>query len=446
MAAPVTSRGYQRYLLLILLVVQAFNGFDGIALGLVLQSIKVDLALTDTQLGFLGGIAFTLCYAVMGIPIARWADRGDRILIISLTAAVWSVLVAACGLATNFAQLMLIRIGVGIGEAGCVPPAHSLIADYFVRAVRPRAMSIYTMGANVSLIVGYFAAGWLNQLYGWRATFMLLGLPGLVPAALVWLTLREPRRAALRQTASKPRGAAVRVVPSVQRDSVMQVLAILWGNRTFRQLLLCFTVFYFFGYGIQQWQPAFFFRSFHLQSGAIGMWFAGTFGVGGLVGTYVGGAVASRYAANNERRQFRAMALIFIVFGFTSACAYLAPNPYWSLGLLALGVVGAAMIGGPLFSAVQTLVHPDMRAMAIAVIYMCANLVGMGLGPMAVGALSDALHPYVGEESLRYSLVAMCPGYLWVSWHLWRASRTVTADLAKVEPANAAPITAGALA
>src|SRR5688500_3715382 len=180
-----TESRYKQYLLAVLLVVLASNYVDRLALGLLLQDIKVDLSLSDTQLGLLSGIAFALFYSVMGIPIARWADCGNRVTIITLTTALWSAAVALCGLAGSFGQLMLIRIGVAVGEAGCIPPAHSLIADYFTRAERPRAVSIYMLGASFAVVIGYFGAGWLNEFYGWRVTFMLLGLPGLVLAALV---------------------------------------------------------------------------------------------------------------------------------------------------------------------------------------------------------------------------------------------------------------------
>src|SRR5580704_16172504 len=168
---------YKKYLLGVLLVILAFNSVDGLALGLVLQDIKVDLSLTDSQLGLLSGIAFALFYSVMGIPIARWADRGNRVTIISLTAAVWSVMVALCGMAASFTQLLLIRVGVAIGEAGCIPPAHSLIADYFGRAERPKAVAIYMLAGSLTTLIGYFVAGWLSEFYGWRAMFILLGLP-----------------------------------------------------------------------------------------------------------------------------------------------------------------------------------------------------------------------------------------------------------------------------
>src|SRR5688500_14082055 len=232
-----TESRYKQYLLAVLLVVLASNYVDRLALGLLLQDIKVDLSLSDTQLGLLSGIAFALFYSVMGIPIARWADRGNRVTIIMLTTALWSGAVALCGLAASFTQLLLIRVLVAIGEAGCTPPAHSLIADHFSRAERPRAVARYMLGAPLSLLIGYLLAGWLNQLYGWRVTFMLLGLPGLGLAALAWLTLKERRASTRRESqiaVSSPHGPGVK-----------EVCVTLWSNVTFRHLLLCFSIMSF---------------------------------------------------------------------------------------------------------------------------------------------------------------------------------------------------------
>lgn len=431
------DRSYKHYLLTVLLVILASNYVDRLALGLLLQDIKVDLDLTDTQLGFLSGIAFTLFYSVMGIPIARWADRGNRVAIITFTTALWSAAVALCGVAGNFVQLLLIRIGVAVGEAGCIPPAHSLIADYFTRAERPRAVAIYMLGGQLS-VVGYLWGGWLNELYGWRVTFMLLGLPGLGLAALAWFTLREPRlgkstvgAASVIAPISLSQPGTAALASEVPR--LKDVCVTLWANTTFRNLLFCFSVISFFGYGIMQWQPAFFIRSHGLQTGELGTWLAVIYGSCGLLGVYLGGELASRYAAHNERLQLKAMAVGYSSFGVISAFVYLAPHHHLAFGLLGLATVGATMAIGPLLATIQTLVPPRMRAMSIALIYLFANLIGMGMGPLAVGALSDALRPWAGEESLRYALLALSPGYLWGGWHLWRASRTVTRDLEAVQ-------------
>jgi MFS family permease len=438
---------YKNYLLTVLAAILAFNYVDRTILGLALQNIKVDLSLSDTQLGFLTGIAFAFFYAVMGIPIARWADRGNRVTIISLTTALWSVAVTLCGVAGNFTQLLLIRVGVAVGEAGCIPPAHSLIPDYFTRAERPRAVARYLLGGPLSSIVGFFCAGWLNELYGWRATFMLLGLPGLALAALARFTLREPRHGILTKeaaSADRPQEADGTVstpcMPGPEnaafppdRPNLKEVCVSLWDNRTFRNVLFCLSVCAFFNAGIVQWLPVFFIRSYGLKTGELGTWFAVIYGLGGLLGIYCGGELASRRAANNERLQLKAIAIAYSILGALNVIVYLSTNRYLAFACLALAGVGGAAANGPLFATVQSLVPDRMRAMSIALIYLLSNLIGMGLGPLAVGALSDAFNLWFGDKSLRYALLAMCPGYLWGAWHLFLASKTVTRDLESME-------------
>lgn len=433
-----STRVYKNYLLTVLLVILIFNYADRMALGLLLQEIKVDFALSDTQLGFLTGLAFAVFYSVMGIPIALWADRGNRVTIISIATALQCVAVTLCAVAGNFLQLLVIRIAVAVGEAGCAPPAHSLIADHFSRAERPRAVARYQLGVPLSVMIGFFLAGWLNEFYGWRVTFVLLGLPGLALAALAWFTLKEPRCEKPLETpgsrsviplASQPEVAAL----SSTHPSLKKVWTTLWANATFRHLLLGYSVASFFGYGIWQWKAAFFIRSYGLATGELGSWFAAIYGAGGFLGVYWGGELASRYAAHDECLQLKAIAVAYGGFGILSCGIYLSPNPYLALGLVTLATIGACMAIGPLFATIQTLVPASMRATSLAMIYLFANLIGMGLGPLAAGALSDALQPLFQEESLRYALLILSPGYLWAAWHLWQGSRTVTRDLEEMQ-------------
>lgn len=417
---------YKNYLLGVLTVILVFNLLDRVALGLLIQDIKADLDLSDTQIGFLSGIAFALFYSVMGVPIARWADRGNRVTIISLTTALWSVAVAMCGMSTSFMQLLLIRVGVAVGEAGCNPPAFSLIADYFNRAERPRAAAIYGIGAPLSSVVGFFLAGWLNELYGWRMTFVLIGAPGVVLALVAYFTLREPRLARAQSGVVSTRQQD----PAEAEPSMREVCVTLWNNVTFRDLLLCLSIMFFFLYGIFVWLPAFFMRSFGLGSGELGTWLALTFGLGGVIGAYCGGALASRYAAGNEQLQLRAMAFTVGGAGVLSVCTYLAPNHYIAFTLVTVSTMALTTVNGPLFATIQTLVPERMRAVAFAFLYLFANLIGMGMGPLAAGALSDVLHDWAGDESLRYALLILGPGYFISAWHAWRASRTVAGDLA----------------
>jgi MFS transporter, Spinster family, sphingosine-1-phosphate transporter len=420
------TRDHKNYLLSVLVTILAFNFLDRLALGIVLQDVKIDLGLTDTQLGLLTGIAFAVFYAFMGIPLARWADRGNRVTIISLTVALWSAGVALCAAATSFVHLLLIRVFIGVGEAGCQPPALSLISDYFGRIERPRAVSRYKLGWPVALIVGNFAAGWLNELYGWRLTFVILGLPGLALAMLAFFTLKEPRRANVARTLSPAAALAL----STREPSLREVFVALWNNATYRHLLLCLLLSGFFTVGILQWQPAFFMRSHGLRTGELGTWLAVFYGGGTLLGTWLGGELAVKFAANNERLQFRAVAVLYGMFAVLTASVYLAPTHQLAFAFLGLAVVGGGATNGPLFAATQTLVPPRMRAMSVAVVLFFSNLIGVGFGPLVAGALSDALRPQFGEESLRYALVALCPGYFWCSWHLWKGSKTIDCDVA----------------
>jgi MFS transporter, Spinster family, sphingosine-1-phosphate transporter len=428
------TRSYRSYLLALLLVILAFNWVDRVALGLVLEDIKADLELSDTQLGLLTGIAFAFFYSLMGIPLAHWADRGNRVTIIAVTTAIWSVAVSLCGSAASFLHLLLIRVGIAIGEAGCVPPAHSLLADYFSRAERPRALAIYMLAAPLSLFIGYFVGGWLNETYGWRVMFVLLGLPGIALAVLAWRTLNDPRF-------MTPHPRLPRAAPREREDeeppTMMEVCRALWARPTFRHLLFSYAVMCFASYGVLQWQPTFFIRSHDMQTGDLGLWFAVIYGLGGLLGNYGGGEWAARRATHNERMQLRVIAVTYIGFSLLSVGIYLSRSRDVALALVAISAVVATFANGPLFATMQAVVPERMRAMSIALIYLVANLVGMGLGPLAAGVLSDAIQPWAGEESLRYALVAITPAFLWACWHLWQASATVSQDLQGIEVCRA---------
>ena len=421
---------YKKYLLSVLLVTLAFNNQDRLLFGIALQDIKNDLALSDTQLGLLTGIAFALFYSLVGVPIARWADRGDRVRILAICTALWSLAVALCGAATTFLQLLLIRIAVAVGEAGCIPPSHSLISDHFTRSERPRAIAIFQLGAPLSALIGYFLAGWLIELYGWRWTFVWLSLPGVALAVLAGVTLREPRRARSEAGFARDSGRVGSGVPSLK-----EIVTTLWGISTFRHLLFGFSVLSFFSSGIAQWNAAFFMRSHGMSAGEVGTWFTIMYGALGLLGTYLGGAWAVKYASGNERLQLAAATAAYVLFGVVSTGIYLSSNPYLAISLSGLAAMGTFAVSGPLYAVIQTLVPQSMRAVAIALIFLFISLIGTGLGSLAVGILSDVFRHAAGAESLRFALLALSPGYLWAAWHFWKASRTVMKELAEVPTA-----------
>lgn len=411
---------YKHYLLLLLTVVATFNYLDRFVLSLALESIKQEFQLSDSQLGFLTGFAFASFYAIAGVPIARWADRGNRNLIVTLTTALWSVMVAFCGLALSYVQLLLMRVGVAVGEAGCLPPANSIIADYYSRAERPKAMAIYWLCAPLAVIIGYSLGGWLIENLGWRLTFIIIGLPGILLALIVKFTLKEPR---------------LNTPPDVVETypPFKDVLSILWQRRTLRSIVIAFSVAYFFGLGFAQWMPAFFMRSHGMTASEIGTWFAITWGGLGFVGTYMGGVLTNRYASCQEPLQLRWVAGAFFVSGILYLMVFLSADKYHALAYMALAGVVNAMCNGPIFSAIQNLVVDRMRSATLALVFLLANFIGLGLGPLTVGAFSDLLVPLFAEDSLRYSMALFTPGLAWVGYFYWQASKTVEADIQLTE-------------
>jgi len=411
---------YKHYVLLLLTVVATFNYLDRFVLSLAMESIKQEFELSDSHLGFLTGFAFASFYAVAGIPIARWADRGNRNVIVTLTTALWSVMVAFCGLAYSYVQLLLVRVGVAIGEAGCLPPASSIIADYYDRAERPRAMAVYWLCGPLAVIIGYLLGGWLIGKVGWRLTFILIGMPGIFLALLVKFTLREPRL-------QRP-PEIIKSYPDFK-----EVLLILWQRRALRSIVIAFSVAYFFGLGFAQWLPAFFMRSHGMEAHEIGTWFAITWGGLGFLGTYVGGVLTNRYASCQEALQLRWIAVAFFISGALYLMVFLSGNQYHAIGYMALAGVVNAMCNGPIFSAVQNLVTDNMRSATLAIIFLLANFIGLGLGPLTVGVFSDLLEPTFGQESLRYSMALFTPGLAWVGYFYWQASKTIEAEIQATE-------------
>lgn len=432
-AQTLSDNAYKKYMLGMLLVILAFSYVDRQLLALVLQDIKLEFGLTDSELGFLSGFAFAIFYSVMGIPIARWADRGNRVTIITITTVLWSIAVTLCGAAVNFIQLLILRICVAVGEAGCMPVANSIIPDFFAEEERPRAMAVYMMGASLSVVLAYFVGGWLNEFFGWRWTFVILGVPGVLIGVVAGITLREPRftRKPSISTYSLPDRIPQKQTP-IEHPSITSVVRNLLSNKTYLFLVVAFTFNMFFATGIGLWLPTFFVRSHGMGTGELGTWFALNYGVLSAVGTYCGGELASRFAPNNEQLQFKVMSFVVGLFSIISIGIYLSANKYVALGLMGLSSFIFAGITGPLFAAVQRLMTEKTRAVAIAFFFLVANLFGMGLAPLLAGIISDLLASRFGVDSLRYALMLFSPGYLVMAVFLWLASTTVKDDIGSV--------------
>lgn len=417
-------------MLWVLTAIYSFNLLDRWALGMGLQSIKASLHLDDAELGLLSGLAFALFYSTVGVPIGWWADRANRVRIISITAVIWSVLVALTGRAANFAQLLLIRMGVGVGEAGCLPPAYSLIADYFPREESPRAFGIYFLAWPLSMLVGLFVAGWLNQLFGWRLMFTVVGTLGFLFAPLAWLTLKEPRLGKSKRdaTAMSPVGQVQNEVCGGVPMAFWDTLRELFSIRTYKYLLYSLALNYFLN-AIFLWLPTFFVRTYGLKTGMLGAWLAVIYGGIGTVSSALGGVIAVRWAKENERLQLAVSAVLSGCYGILYIFVFAAQN--YHVAFMLLGIIAAIgyLITGPLFAAMQVTVPVRSRALSISIAFLFANLIGMGLGPLAIGWLSDLLHPEFGVASLRYALLIMSPGYLLPAWYVWKASKVVSTDI-----------------
>ena len=398
-----TSRGLAP-VLAILFLVNLLAAVDRTALAAILPAIKHDLDLSDTQLGFLTGIAFSAFYAVFGLPLASWADRGNRRNILCLAVLFWSLATAATGLARGFVQLAGARMLVAVGEAGGVPTAHSLLSELTPLHRRPMVFAIHSAAAPLGALIGLAGVGILADRFGWRASFFLLGLTGLPVLALIALRLPEMRHASAQ--------ASVAVSTS---------LSVLLCNRSFLWLLAGFAFGSFAMAGLLQWLPSHFGRAYGLTMGEAGTLFGLTYGIGSIAGMLLGG-----FGANWLMRRATIWAL------WLAALSYLLGAPLLigavssdslalALSLVALGTGFASAAYGPAFAMIQTIAEPAMRAKATAISLLVSNLVGAGLGPLAVGLLSDA---HGGADSLRFALLALSPALIAPAFCYWRAAAT----------------------
>ena len=408
----------RHYALGILVVVYTFNFIDRQILSILLQPVKDDLGLSDTAMGMLTGFAFAAFYATLGIPIARFADRSNRRNLVAWALGIWSLMTALSGLAQNFWHLLAARIGVGIGEAGCSPPAHSMIADYYPADQRATALGIYSLGIPFGVMFGLFAGGWINEFFGWRAAFFVVGLPGILLALVVRFTLREP-----------PRGMAEGRADSTDQPGVGETLQYLWAKKSFRHMSFAAALTAFVGYGFITWAPSFLTRSFGMGTGEIGTWFGLILGIPGGIGIALGGYLADRFGARDPKWFLWTTAVALLICVPLNFVVFMSTNSTTALFAMILPVLLGNFYQATTFSQTQGISALRMRAVAAGILLFIINIIGLGLGPQLVGILSDVLNPDFGDESLRYALLICSLVYMWAAIHYFMAGRHLGDDL-----------------
>ncbi len=418
---PYEKASARYYALVLLTIVYTFNFIDRQLLAILQESVKAELLLSDAQLGLLTGFAFAVFYVTAGIPIARWADKSNRRNIVALAIGTWSFMTAISGAAQNYLQLLAARVGVGVGEAGGSPPAHSIISDIFPPERRAGALSFYSMGVNIGVLFGFLFGGLLNDAFGWRVAFVVVGLPGIIIALLVRFTLAEPIR-----------GLADARTVNEEAEPLSQVLGLLWNRVSFRFMALGAAMNAFAVYSMNSWTASYFIRSYDMTSGEIGVWLALILGLGGAIGLLLGGLLAERLAQRDIRWYMWIPTIgAFIAVPF-AAGTYAASDHVTALWLFVIPGFLATVYLGNTLAMVHGLVGLRMRALASAILFFVLNIIGLGGGPWLVGIISDYLNPTMGVESLRYAMLYVIPIATALSGLcFYGASRTLKADLEK---------------
>jgi predicted MFS family arabinose efflux permease len=422
---------YKWYALGVLTLVYLSSHVDRQIMAILLEPIKLELGASDTQMGFLIGLTFALFYATLGMPIAMLADRSNRRNIITAAVTIWSGMTVLCGYAGSFFQLALARIGVGIGEAGSTPPSHSIISDLFPVKSRGTAMGIFALGVNLGILVAYSGGGWLSENVGWRTAFVVVGLPGLLIAAILYFTTVEPKRGAA-ETGPK-------LASDDEAPSFTAVWRHMWRVRSIRHLTIGAALAGFVGYGFVLWMPTFLMRSHGLSPTEVGLVLAVMTGLVGGLGTFAAGRLADVLAVRDERWRAWLVAAGKTIYVPLLASVFLVDELWLAMLLYILPAFLGGVYLAPTFALMQNLVSLRMRALASSIVLFVLNIIGMGFGPQLVGVLSDLFSASYGQESLRMALLVLTFLNLWCAYHYFRAGQTLREDQAAMQgPAPAA--------
>ncbi len=415
-----------RVVVIVALFFVSMSGYmDRFIMSILQEPIREEFNLSDTQLGLITGFAFAALYSVLGIPIARLADRSNRRYIITAALVAWSAMTALCGVVQNYIQLFLARIGVGVGEAGLLPPTHSLVGDYFPPEGRSIAFAVLTFGNSAGTALGLIGGGYIALEYGWRAAFIAAGLPGLLMAYFVHRAIKEPRVLwgfPARSTTTENGDSSNAI------QSFIVAVGELLRKPTYFHLLIATTVYFFVVGGAILFIPSHMIRALDLPIDLVGRYFGLTIASAAAVGALIGGRLADKLSELDPRWMLRFPAIAMVVV-FPLLCLFLFLDDY-RIGLAFFFVAWAILTIGyiPIFAAVQAVAGATRRATAVAFLFVSTTLIGNGIGPVATGKISDLLKPQYGDESLRYSMMIIMVLLLWSAWHFWRARLTIMDD------------------
>jgi len=415
---PLFSESYKWYALGMLTLVGTLSFFDRQLIVILQEPIKAELGLSDTQLGLMTGLAFAIFYCLVGIPVARYADRNNRRNVVSISLGIWSFMTTVTGFVQSFLQILLVRIGVGVGEAGGTPASQAMISDFFKKEDRAVAFAIYASSVYIGLFLGFTMGGILEHQIGWRKAFIYLGFPGILLAAYIMRFVKEP-----------PKGYSDPTYVHKEPLSIKASLKYLLARKTYVYILFASSFHSFVGYAFANWIPSFFIRVHGMSIQEVGIYLAISIGIGGGIGAFSGGFIVKKLVKRDIRwYMWIGIVSIILTIPFSiytlfssnkmgAILCYFIPNVLFSLNM------------GALLTVIQGVVSAEMRSMSSAVYYFVLNLIGMGLGPLFIGIMSDYLTPIYGVESLRYSLFFVSIIYLVCIYFYWKAGQYVAEDM-----------------
>ena len=425
--APAISAAYRNYVLFVLVLVNTLNFVDRMAISVLAPAIQEEFQVSNTMLGLVMGIAFTAFYATLGFPVARMLDRRRRNVMLAGVLALWSGMTALCGAAANFAMLFLFRVGVGVGEAGAGPASHSLIGDYFRKVDRPAAIGMFSLGVPLGNFLGIFLGGLLVGAIGWRWTFVALGLPGVLLALIVWLTVREPRRGGMENPAD------LALLHSGEEPTMRETVGRLWASPTFRIMSFSAAPSALCGYGMNMWMPQFLVRIHELAPAEYSLPLGAALGIGGGLGAILGGSITGKAAIRDPRAFLSLPALTMVIFAAALLLAVWTASVVVVYAAITVAAFTQFFLMGPFFAVVQRLAPLRGRAVATAFFFFILATVGIGIGPLYVGAMNDLFSGAFGEaEGLRRALMTLPAISVGAAAVAWFGRKAVDRDAAQI--------------